>query len=95
MTPSPTIGLLATLKPLSGLNIVPLPMPIKKTISIFLSSSSPLMISSLLVQGISLFSTLLFGVFVKPFIPFATQSSSLIPLLDSAVESYTQGENQH
>ena len=95
LAPSPAIGLPATLKPLSGPNIVSFPTPAKETTSVLLPSSSPLMMSLFLAQGILAPSTFLSGAVVEPFILPATQSTSLTPLLDLAMKSPAQDENQH
>lgn len=69
---SPAIGLLATLKPLSSLNIVPLLTLVEKTASVFSRLSSPSMTSPLSAQRILVFSTLLSGVVVESSFPPAT-----------------------
>ena len=94
LAPSPAIDPQATLKLLSGPNIVPLTTPAKKTASVFLPLSSLSMTSPLVAQVIPAPSTLLSDAVVKPFIPPAIQSSSLTPLFDPAMESPAQGGNQ-
>ena len=94
LAPSPAISLPATLKPLSGPNIVSPLTPVEKIVSVFLSSSSPLMTSSLLAPKISVPSILLSNTVVELFIPPATQSISLKPWLDPAVEFSVKDRNQ-
>ena len=66
---SPAIGLPATLKPLSGPNIIPPPIPDEQIASVLLPSSSPSITSLLLAQGIPAPSTLLFSAVVKLLVP--------------------------
>lgn len=87
LVPKPAINPLATLKILSGPNIVPPLTLVKETVSILLPLFSPSMTSLFLAQRIPAPFTLLSGIVVKPSILPATQFISLTPLLDLAVES--------
>ena len=87
LVPSPAIDPPATLKLLSGPNIVSLLTPIKETASVLLLSSSPSITSSFSTQEIPAPSTLLSSAVVEPSIPPAIQSTSLTSLLDPALES--------
>ena len=88
------ISLLATLKLLSGPNIVLSHTLAGGTASVLLLLSSLSMTSFFLAQGILATSILLSGVVVEPFIPSITQSTSLTLLLDLAIEFLMQGRNQ-
>ena len=89
----PVIGPSITFKPLSGLNIVPLLMLAKQTISVYLPLSSLLMTSFFSAQKIPILFIFLLNAVIKPFLLLTTQSTSFIPPLDLALESLTQGEN--
>ena len=94
LAPSPAKGPPATLKSLSVPNIVPLPTPAKKTVSVLLPSFNSSMTSFFLAQRILAPSIFLSGAVVELFIPPITQSTSFKPLLDPAMESPAQGKNQ-
>lgn len=69
LAPNPAIDPPATLKPLSGPNIVPPPTPAEQTASVLSPLSSPLMTSLFLAQGIPAPCILLSSAIVEPLAP--------------------------